>query len=77
MIKYLLHPGQVRSRNDGDWHYISAGKIADLYGVKIEECRIYDSRRAHEDCGLIQLYPRYDGEYKLHAPHPEPGQENK
>jgi hypothetical protein len=39
--KYALHPGFVKSRTDGDRHYISAKYLAFLYGVDMRECEIY------------------------------------
>lgn len=39
-IKYVLHPGYIRSRSDGDIHYIGAGQLANLYGVPLSECII-------------------------------------
>ncbi len=66
-IKYLLCPGYVRSKTDGDAHYITAHKLAELYGVSLQECEI------KSDSGfgityldnLIPLYPSYSGDYTL------------
>lgn len=70
MKKYLLLPGMVRSRTDGDQHFIDAPTLARLYGVKWSECvvshdsfRDCDLGRNHE--GLICLEPRFDGNYTL------------
>jgi len=68
--KYILHPGYIHSINDGDRHYISAPKLAELYNVSLEECYII---HPNEKVGigsltgkkLIDLYPRRDGNYKL------------
>jgi hypothetical protein len=30
---YCVHGGMVRSRNDGDVHYVSASRVANLYGL--------------------------------------------
>lgn len=35
---YLLCPGPVRSRTDGDWHHIGARQLAHLYRVPMDEC---------------------------------------
>jgi hypothetical protein len=69
-IRYVLHPGYMRSRNDGDLHYITAGQLADLYHVDIRECRIQEQQDheilgRREDPDLIHLYPNYSGNYKL------------
>lgn len=59
--KYALHPGTVVSKTDGDWHFISAKKLATLYRVHISECVI----ARHPVPDLINLYPRHDGNYTL------------
>lgn len=58
--KYLLCPGEIRSKNDGDLHYISARRLIELYGVDPRECTTDD--RGLE--GLIPLRPRYQGDYR-------------
>lgn len=69
-IKYAVYPGQVTSRNDGDRHVISAGKLMELYGVCPSECIVMQSKEK-EPCphgrtaGLTPLFPRYDGHYHL------------
>jgi hypothetical protein len=77
--KYILYPGEVASKFDGDRHYIDAYRLAQLYKVRIDECFIADSRNVvpsnyfawngtigfdHRNA-LIKLYPRYDGDYKI------------
>lgn len=79
-IRYLLCPGHVRSKGDGQVHYIPAMTLAHLYSVKMSECVIlpgnrtpWDSRAretwlARADLGeVIALRPRYDGDYTLPA----------
>lgn len=75
--RYLLCPGAVRSRTDGQLHEVGARQLAMLYGVSMSECtvlpepnsrnallRIYlQDRLASGE--LIALRPRYDGRYKL------------
>lgn len=67
-IRYVLHPRTVRSRHDGDRHYIEADRLACLYGVDIRKCRIsrgeIDERGRHDE-QEIHLYPRYSGDYRL------------
>lgn len=56
------------SKSDGDFHYISAAMLVNLYKVKAHECIIKhnDHRDAGRDfTGLIELRPRYDGDYKV------------
>ena len=64
----ILCPGFVISKNDGDRHYIGAGKLARLYCVKIGDCLIDDTANAGihailPEEGDIRLFPRRDGDY--------------
>lgn len=76
--KYLVLPGFVTSRNDGDRHFIDARKLMMLYKVNPEECVIrpditrHEHRAWKEPEGLIHLYPRYDGNYNLPEKENEP-----
>jgi hypothetical protein len=73
--KYVLFPGIVTSKTDGDQHYLGFRELACLYKVDLRECAIYEPRpwwtishykMAEEQIkGLIQLKPRYDGNYTL------------
>ena len=65
--KYLLMPGMVQSFNDGEYHFISAKKLIDLYRVSPQECTTYIPGRTNEKeyTKLIKLYPRYSGNYKI------------
>lgn len=68
MIRYVLHPGYVNSKKDGQEHFISAGKLADLYRVSLSDCVVdtENNRRGFtKDAweNLKHLYPRYDGNY--------------
>jgi hypothetical protein len=65
--KYILHPGSIVSMNDGQTHYITAIKLAGLYGVRMDECYV-DSSFALRDVDvskLIHLWPSYTGNYSL------------
>lgn len=68
---YVLCPGTVTSRHDGQEHYISARQLARLYGVRSALCvvllpddveqnvlRGYDNPET-----LVFLHPRQDGLY--------------
>ena len=69
--KYLLYPGHVRSKNDGDWHYISASKLAALYKVSMQECivvkhtddwfSVFETDDEYPD--LIKLFVKWNGDY--------------
>ena len=75
--RYLLCPGPVISRTDGDWHHVGASQLAMLYGVPMAECQVlphsspmnHGSRMALLDRAargeLIALRPRADGDYRL------------
>ena len=67
MIKYIVHPGYVRSKNDRDKHFISYDRLIELYGVNPKECvdarSEYSRSKPCEDC--IDLKPKYDGNYTL------------
>lgn len=78
---YLLCPGPVRSRTDGDWHHIGARQLAHLYRVPMDECvvlpppgrELFPLERLRlierADRGeLIALKPRADGDYRMPAP---------
>ena len=75
IARYVLCPGYVRSRNDGQRHYVGPMDLARLYGVRIEQCEIYEPaqwwpesyyRMAEERIrGLIKLAPRWDGNYTV------------
>jgi hypothetical protein len=73
--KYVIAPGFVHSTFDRQRHYIGAEKLMQLYGVKPEECEIYEPsprwtnshfRIAAAKCkGKTRLGPRNDGDYSL------------
>lgn len=69
--KYLVKPGVVRSRADGDRRYISFSKLIELYQVDRRQCVNYEnfSMRGFGArqylAGLIVLEPREDGEYNV------------
>lgn len=65
MKKYLLHPGYVVSKTDGDIHYITSQMLMELYNVLPKDCVTYiPFRRYPNQDKLIDLYPMGSGEYK-------------
>jgi hypothetical protein len=74
-VKYLVCPGIVKSVNDGQHHYIGPNMLMHLYGVKYDECKIYEPSpnwlpidyelSFERNINLIKLYPRSDGNYKI------------
>ena len=71
--RFVLHPGDVISRTDGQRHYVGVLQLSKLYGVPMANCVIYpgrdDPRRLYwrDPVGAIHLHPRYDGDYSLPA----------
>jgi hypothetical protein len=69
-VRYVLFPGEVLSRTDGDRHWIHAGQLHHLYqvgrhpfivvldGVEQRTLSMYKER-----AGDIPCRPRYDGDY--------------
>jgi hypothetical protein len=70
-MRYILHPGTVCSNTDGDCHFISARKLAELYKVPFHLCHVLDSKdpntylRFQETENDVHLYPKPDGNYNL------------
>lgn len=67
--KWLLCPGPVMSKTDGQIHQVGARQLAQLYGVPMSECVTRPSRWIdrgwRQPFGLTELHPRYDGDYTL------------
>lgn len=73
--KYVVYPGHVISKTDGDKHFIPSDYLMLLYGVKREECIVITSsmpqplqRQAEERAvalKCIPLYPKTNGDYTL------------
>lgn len=71
--RFAVHPGHVRSKNDNDLHFISFSKLCHLYRVDPKECvdmsrehlsRGFDENHPENSKNLIQLFPKYNGNYK-------------
>lgn len=72
MKKYLIVPGNVVSKSDGQRHFVSAVQLMLLYKVKLSECIVLSGRieygfkrltGTYQD--LMVLTPRSDGNYSL------------
>lgn len=74
--RYLVCPGFVTSRTDGHDHYLSAGRLMQLYGAPPALCTVLlhwttDRVRRREQLDqlargeFVALSPRYDGDYTL------------
>lgn len=64
-VRYIVHPGTVMSRNDRDRHFISAPRLAALYGVRDYVVVDDDRPGFRAEPGDVHLYPRFDGDYRL------------
>lgn len=69
-VRYLLCPGHVVSKADRQYHYVGARDLARLYGVRMDQCEVRPERMMarfgwRPQAGLIELHPRYDGDYSL------------
>lgn len=65
--KYLVFPGTIISKSDGEFHTLSAGNLISLYGVDPRECVVIRDRK--DLLGInrenyIELHPLYKGNYK-------------
>lgn len=66
MKRFLVFPGHVFSKNDGDRHYIGAGDLMRLYGVNPRDCLVVRSLTdliGIKRADYTELRPRYDGNY--------------
>jgi len=69
--RYFICPGIVISRNDGDEHFISASKLAQLYGISLNEPNVHVVKPTEQHYARkwhvtdVFLYPRKDGDYRL------------
>lgn len=70
MKRFVICPGHVISRSDGDRHFIGAGQLIRLYGVNPAECLISQEngldRTTLDWTKYIALMPRYNGDYEEH-----------
>jgi hypothetical protein len=68
--QYAVFAGYVRSKYDGQWHWISCDELIRLYRVPPAECvRInghHGDERGRDFTALIELHPRRNGDYLEH-----------
>jgi hypothetical protein len=70
MKRYILVPGNVMSKRDGQQHYLSPVQLARFYRVRLENCIVlsqenlagYSEERIEK---FIWLCPQYSGNYTL------------
>lgn len=63
--KYMLHPGYVISKNDGEMHFIDADHLRKLYGVRADQCVKCEFHGQELDKNYIHLFPRHHGDYTI------------
>lgn len=65
--RYVLHPGFVRSKNDGQRHYIGAQDLARLYKVPVGAILVVvrPNNGFQAQKGDIHLHPKADGDYSM------------
>ncbi len=73
---FVIHPGYVESRNDGQRHFIRASQLRELYRLdRFPKARviIYDHTDERTTLGFtdrpeyVHLYPEGSGKYTLPA----------
>lgn len=70
--KYVIHSGYVYSKTNREKHFIGIMQLVRLYGVSPSECHFdnfHDITGMYAEFpkGMIHLYPRSDGNYKLES----------
>lgn len=68
-MNYVIHSEWVRSKNDGQEHFISFSPLVRLYGLDPKDCVEwnYDNPRTwlgRKELDYIHLYPKYNGNYR-------------
>lgn len=64
-MRIVLWPGNIISESDGQTHYVSGVRLAQLYGVEYRKCAVVikGDRSFRSLPGDVNLYPRTDGQY--------------
>lgn len=69
---YVIHPGTVISRSDGQFHHVSAADLVRLYGLRPGEYVVYRKPQPGEPeviyrtpRPIVHLHPDYNGVYRL------------
>lgn len=67
VIQYILFPGSITSRVDGQHKYVCSHQLARCYGVQLARCLIIEERDRLSfvnERKLPELWPRFDGDYR-------------
>lgn len=70
MALYVICPGIVTSRTDGQEHYVDERSLISLYGVHPALCVVFPRNEAQErgwrkPVHAMYLEPQYSGDYSL------------
>jgi len=70
MVIYVVHPGNIKSKCDGDVHFISAHQLVNLYQIRSARWYVAGSQMPLLPQGwhYVHLYPRSNGDYSLPKP---------
>lgn len=61
---YMVHPGWGASKSDSDNHFVSFGRLCELYDVPANRCWNADTiESGYNPESFVHLYPREDGVY--------------
>lgn len=73
MPRYIIHPGFITSKTDGDFHYVGYQQLVTLYKVDPRDCGLYSPVNFYPADSMyeyiVHLYPRWDGNYSLEIKH--------
>lgn len=61
--QYCIHGATIASKSDGDQHFVSAARIADLYGLRRDEWHTAPISYANHATDKWCLFPDYWGMY--------------
>lgn len=67
---YVIHPGEVRSKSDGDIHYVSYHQLCRLYRLDPQAKNVYYEKTAlgldltNPDVEVVHLFPLESGKYE-------------
>ena len=66
-MTFVLCTGEVLSKRDGKMLFVSARRLAALYGVDFRECKVWrpEDRSYCDRPEEIFLHPRCNGNYSL------------
>lgn len=69
MTRYVVHPGKVTSKTDGDVHFIGFRQLVELAKVPLSACiNAETSYETQWPRDAVHIYPAYDGNYEVPKP---------